>query len=305
MENNNNKILYNRSRFLCVLTGSSAFKITKDRIFNEIPGNNASVLIGKVLKFYHIIDLTNLIDNLSNKNIKKFSIVIISNSHNELSYVKEKGIYIYYFDYKYFLLLLNVYRHFDNKTLIEFKFNNLLVELFHNFEKSNEIKPLFIFEDFSWFTFVKLLKVMDIKITGGSTTKRHLLSTLDYDLFVYADVLFKQCNLKFNEIRKLIFDSYNSKIQVKNSVDFEDITKLNELTDFDYKMSIFLDNMIKLKKFFSECDEIKSSIDDYKNKIKSATNDNKKSYKNKGTDIANYNNTIQTLKNKLNLLEKD
>ena len=51
------------------------------------------------------------------------------------------------------------------------------------------------------------------------------MSSLEYDLFLYLNVLFKQCELNLTEIRKLIFENYNSRFNTKSTIDSNESDK--------------------------------------------------------------------------------
>lgn len=292
MENN---ILIKKNRLLCVLSGTSSFKLKNKNNFNDF-----SVLVGKLMYYNNEIDLNNLIDSLSENNISKFKIIIIKNKFNSITADNHKNVRIITMDYQYFLIIMRAYieKKLNKDNAIGYlKDNNFFEEIFHNLDHSTEIKPLFIFEDFSWFNILFLLKTININFTGGNTPRRHLFSNLEFDLSLYLNVLFKQSGLKISEFRKLIYDSYNTKFWTKSTFESDDLFNedLSQLHEFNLQFGIFLEYLIYLNNKFKKLDEIQSSIDEYKNKIKSANNNIKSSYKNKNKDIINYNKKIQDL----------
>nr|YP_009348135.1 hypothetical protein [Hericium coralloides]APX41088.1 hypothetical protein [Hericium coralloides] len=83
---------------------------------------------------------------------------------------------------------------------------NIFYSIFDNsiFNRGN-LKPLFIFDKLIWSNIVFLLKMIFINISGGSITHRHLLSTTQFDLFTYLNIIFKN---DINRLKKYIYKLY-------------------------------------------------------------------------------------------------
>lgn len=74
-------------------------------------------------------------------------------------------------------------------------------------------KTIFHFENFSWFTILILFKLFNIKISGGSNNKRHILSSVEFNLSIF---------LYMNEITdiKSIYASFkNPDLQINSKLD--------------------------------------------------------------------------------------
>nr|YP_010759113.1 hypothetical protein QEO35_mgp06 [Hericium alpestre]WEX32027.1 hypothetical protein [Hericium alpestre] len=125
---------------------------------------------------------------------------------------------------KIFLISDTIVSNTDNSNFTSLNYNDFLYQMFlcrknkdpknifysiYDNSSSNRgnLKPLFIFEDLIWSNIVFLLKMIEINISGGSGTHRHLLSTTQFDLFVYLmDMdIFKN---EIYKLRKFIYNSY-------------------------------------------------------------------------------------------------
>lgn len=271
--------------------------------------------MGKVIYYNNEFDLNKLIDNLLIEDIKNYKIFIIKNNfsiinNNDLrvkyNHVKYQNVDIITMDYTYLIVLFRVYiNNMKNKS--EIKIHNFLDDILHNLSFSSDIKPLFIFEDFSLFNIIKILKLININFTGGNIPRRHLLSSLEYDLFIYLNAIFKQSGLNIKNIRKLIYDSYNTKFLTKTTINNNEIfsaepSEISQLHEFNIEAGLFFEYLSYLESNFKKIDDINSKLEDHKNKVKSASNNKKRI--NKSVNISFYNQKIDSLNLELSSFKK-
>jgi hypothetical protein len=78
----------------------------------------------------------------------------------------------------------------------------------------NNIAPncLFIFYNQMWSNVVLEFKLSNIDISGGSTVRRHVCSSVTFDLFKHLMVLYREENNVFYKIKQILYENYKDPI---------------------------------------------------------------------------------------------
>nr|QWO71400.1 RNA polymerase [Lyophyllum semitale] len=130
--------------------------------------------------------------------------------------------------------------------------------IFYNFFKDKKLssRTVYIFEDISWENIVLLLKLSDLYISGGSSSKRHLISTVQVNLIEFLLAL-----ENFNIDLSIIYNSFKEDFFSKSSIDLNKYNHQKNLTDKDFNSKIYSDNKLvseildnnnKIKKILSQ-----------------------------------------------------
>nr|YP_010462013.1 RNA polymerase [Hericium erinaceus]UUF93967.1 RNA polymerase [Hericium erinaceus] len=138
---------------------------------------------------------------------------------------------------------------------------NIFYNISYNYNPKSDLKPLFIFDGLSWSNIVFLLYIVNINISGGSITHRHLLSTTHNDLYLYLNVLFSN---KIKILRKYIYLSYKTVASKAGSKYWIHRMKENNNSlsglDLDYEFMSVIDINTYLFKYLDIINELKIKI---------------------------------------------
>jgi len=181
--------------------------------------------------------------NIEEASLKKYLIIEIGNDFNDLSkiiyngkFIKVIRINIYSFlksfVNKFYNILENAAIKLNQRGDVEnnkdyLKKNKINKNLLSNFkfiiklkmwcleefsemninELGKEFEVLFIFNRIRWSNVVYMFRIFNISIFGGSTTLRHLLSTVEYNLSMF---LFFICDFRQDLVNKILFESRNN-----------------------------------------------------------------------------------------------
>ncbi len=150
---------------------------------------------------------------------------------------------------------------------------------------------IFIFENSDWITIQRLFKLIKINLSGGSITKRHFLSTTDFQLTKFLYLMGYQKNEIYENHKnlstsfKFTLDLYPDNIEIfKQIILKEDILALDKLISekktIDLKVNTTKGNIDELKSKLNnktqnstKIKSLQKSIKDLQDKIKIFKND--------------------------------
>jgi hypothetical protein len=139
--------------------------------------------------------------------------------------------------------LINFFKIYKD-SLQGFEYNNLFRNIFGSFNLKNKDKgsinsqSIFIFRNLFWFNVILYAKLYGIHISGGSVTRRHILSTVNYNLIEFLNFI-KPENININFIKFM----YDSKILSKNF----DKNTLKNMIEFSNYLKDPIDNINNYK----------------------------------------------------------
>lgn len=130
------------------------------------------------------------------------------------------------------LIHLNLYILLNKDLFNKYK-ESVWNHIFKKYEygRDNEkisSRTLFIFEDISWENIVLLFKLNNLHISGGSSSKRHLISPIDINL-----IEFLLCANNFDIGLSNIYKSFNDDFFSKGSIDLIKLKEIKSLTNAD------------------------------------------------------------------------
>lgn len=241
-------------------------------------------LISSVLARRESLDYNRLEENFTEKirndNSNYFIFDVYSNSNFiQTSWITNKSNYlnndrVYYLNDEFVVLKLN-----QNLTIVvtslenlakeikgglflkgDGKLNTLFGELSETEKKDNIISSrcLFVFNDLFWSNILLYFRICGIDISGGSISKRHVLSPVDFNLFKFMNIVIGDRMYGYSESDRKEMESFNndmyfgmnnivlsSKIPIKLYKNYEEIVKYtkNKIPQTSNNTDILIDSV--------------------------------------------------------------
>lgn len=171
-------------------------------------------LIASVVKYEKEINYTTLFDNINKtsnmtENLKNWQIIRVSLEENlnpdrvskEIRNYSHENIRLIDLDVSY--LVNNTFNQSKDSILKYIFFGNDSNKNLYN-------RTVFIFKDISWSNIVLIFRICNIHISGGSNSKRHLISTNQINLIEFLLYL-DNFNIDLTMINKSFKDEFVSK----------------------------------------------------------------------------------------------